>query len=257
MLRSLSVPLLLALTVSAVAVAGELGVHPDVTLAGKYMAHGFNVNGEHRSLQPSLTLDTMVPGLRLTAWAALPVDRDYRAEDEFDYLVKYGRTLFADSPAAVNLHGYVDYWLYPNSATDGGADLEGWKFHGGVTLPNLLPAGPANLVPSYNYYFWTPKDSGGFEDGGVHELFLNYSPPLKTLLPAPDGQTLDLGASLNYHDGVFGVEPGWSHATAHLSTTFAVSRLKLTPSLNYQWSFEDTVNDEDEFWGAFSVAADF
>jgi len=233
------------------------GVHADVTLASKYMAHGFNVNGEHASLQPSLTLDTLVPGLRLSVWAALPVNRDQRAEDELDYLVKYGHTFFADSALAVNLHGYVDYWLYPNSATETSGDLEGWKFNGGLTLPKLPPIGPANLVPSYNYYFWTPKDAGGFEDGGVHELFLNYSPPLKSLLPVAGARTLDLGASLNYHDGVFGVEPGWSHATAHLSTTFGVAGINLTPSVNYQWSFEDTIDTEDEFWAAFSVAADF
>ena len=246
--------------------ADDLGVHPDVTYASKYMAHGFNINGEHASLQPSLTLDTKVPGLQLTAWAGLPVNRDFRSKDEFDYLLKYGHTFFGNEAYAVNVHGYVDYWLYPNTpgahtadpktgkVTD---DLKGWKFDGGVILPKLLLIGPANLVPSYNYYFWTPQDSGGFKDGGVHEIFLNYNPPMKSFLPVSSEQTLNLGASLNYHDGVFGVKPGWSHATAHVSTTFDVASVKLTPSVNYQWSFEDTVDTENEFWATISVSKDF
>lgn len=235
----------------------ELGLHPDLTLASKYMAHGFNVNGEHASLQPSLLVDTKVPGLQFFAWAALPVNRDFRAKDEFDYLVKYGRTFLADSALAVNLHGYADYWIYPNSAADGADDLKGWKFSGGASLPELLPLGPANLVPSYTYYFWTPQDDGGFEDGGVHEFFLGYNPPLRSFAPVAGDRTLNLGASLNYHDGVFGVEPGWSHATAHVSTSLEIATLKISPSLNYQWSFEDTIDPEDEVWAAVSVARDF
>lgn len=230
---------------TGVIAADDFGVHPDVTVASKYMAHGFNVNGEHGSLQPSVAVDTKVPGLQFFVWAALPMDQDFRASNEFDYLVKYGHTFAADSAFAMNLHGYVDYWDYPNKV-----NMSGWKFSGGVTMPKLLPLGPACLVPSYTYYFWTPQNAGAFEDGGVHEIFLNYSAPV---LPK---QSLDLGASMNYHDGVFGVKPGWSHATAHVATTFDVG-VKLTPSINYQWSFEDTVDTEDEFWAMFSVSKDF
>ena len=225
--------------------ADDYGVHPDVTVASKYMAHGFNVNGEHGSLQPSVTVDTKVPVLQFFVWAALPMDQEIRASNEFDYLVKYGHTFATESALAVNLHGYVDYWDYPNKD-----DMSGWKFSGGVTLPKLLPLGPANLVPSYTYYYWTPQNSGAFEAGGVHEIFLSYAAPL---LPK---QSLDLGASLNYHDGVFGVKPGWSHATAGVSTTFDVG-VKLTPAINYQWSFEDTVDTEDEVWATLSVSKDF
>lgn len=246
--------------------ADDLGVHVDLTLAEKYMAHGFNINGDHASFQPSLTLDTKVPGLQLTAWSAMPVNREQDEKNEFDYLLKYGHTFFGGEPYAVNVHGYVDYWEYPNTRDAGSVDpatgspiedLTGWKFNGGVTLPKLLPLGPACLVPSYNYYFWTPRHSGGFEDGGVHEIFLNYNPPLESFLPVGGKQTLDLSASINNHDGAFGVQPGWSHATAHASTTFVIATLKVTPSVNYQWSFEDTVDNEDEFWTSISVARDF
>lgn len=246
--------------------AAQFGLHPDLTWASKYMAHGFNINGDNPSFQPSLHVDTLVPGLQFAVWAGLPTDRDDRAKDEFDYMLKYGRTCNADSPWAVNVHGYVDYWLYPNTANAGEIDpatgevideLTGWKFNGGVALPKLLPLGPANLVPGYNYYYWTPRDEDVFQSGGVHELLLSYALPADAVLPVASKQTIDLGSSLNYHDGVFDVKEGWSHATASLSTTFNLSGTRITPGVNYQWSFEDTVNDEDEFWAQVSVARDF
>ena len=43
--------------------ADSLGLHPDVTVASKYMAHGFNINGDHASLQPSLQL-SLQPSLQ-------------------------------------------------------------------------------------------------------------------------------------------------------------------------------------------------
>lgn len=247
------------LLATGVVAADSLGLHPDVTVASKYMAHGFNINGDHVSVQPSLHVDTKIPGLQLAAWAGLPADRDFRGQDEFDYLLKYNTTLGGDSVWAVKLNAYVDYWLYPNHPGAGeidektgevNPDLKGWKFNGGLSLPNLLPVGGTKIVPGYNYYYWTPQNEDDFEAGGVHEITLNCGVPVA-------GQSIDLGTSLNYHDGVFGVEPGWSHATAQVASTFKAGTAKITPSVNYQWSFEDSVNDEDEFWAALSVAADF
>lgn len=259
MKRICSLAGILAAAATAASAAG-LGLHPDLTLASKYMAHGFNINGDNPSFQPSLHIDTQVPGLRFAVWAGLPTDRDEDASDELDYLVKYGRTINADSDWAVECHGYVDYWLYPNTPNKGEADpatgevtdeKAGWKFNGGFSLPKLIRVGPATLVPSYNYYYWTPRESDIFEAGGVHEIGLSYA------LPAMAGQALDLGTTINCHDGAFDVDAGWSHATASASTTFNVAGTRITPGINYQWSFEDTVNPEDEFWAQLSVALDF
>lgn len=259
-MKSIGVAAACVLAAGLAGAEAELGLHPDLTLASQYMAHGFNINGEHASLQPSLHVETKVPGLQLAVWAGLPTDRDFEASDEYDFLVKYATTLNAGERWAVRVNGYVDYWIYPNTENAGEVDpatgavvneLEGWKFNGGFALPELLPLGSAKLVPSYNYYYWTPRDAGVFVEGGVHELGLAYA------LPVAEKQTLDLSSTVNYHDGVFDVDPGWSHATASLSTTFRVAGLRVSPGVNYQWTFEDTVNEEDEFWGQLSVARDF
>lgn len=235
-------------------------IQPDVTLASKYMAHGMNIGGDEPVWQPSLAIDGILPGMTLKAWMNHPVDGDLDEFVEVDYLLMLQHTFDAKSPTAVNLHGYVDYWVYPFKGIedDPGNDLDGWKFHAGISLPNLIQAGRVPVIPSYNYYFWTPRESGEFDRGGIHELFLFAPIPGDLLwLRTPGGQTIDLGASLNYHDGAFGFPSALSHATAHLSTTFNWRGILLTPAVNYQWSFEDAVNPEDELWASFSASVKF
>jgi hypothetical protein len=227
------------------------------------MAHGWNIGGNEPFVFPSVNVDAVAPGLQFALWTALALDRDLFENDEFDFLVKYGRTCRPDSRWAVNVHGYVDYWLYPHSDIvadkDGQAIPEtekiGMKYHAGVSLPNLLRLGPACLVPSYNYYYWMPVESDLFESGGAHEIFLAYALPLaKFAATLKDKGTLSLSGSLTYHEGAFGTDPGWSHATAHLAMPLSLWTLCITPALNHQWSFEDTVNPTDELWATLSVS---
>ena len=55
----------------------------------------------------------------------------------------------------------------------------------------------------------------------------------------------------------FQVDSGWSHLATGLSTTFEYKGIGFTPEINYQSSWEDTVNDEDEFWFTFGVSYAF
>jgi len=252
--------LLAAILTLGGAATAEVTVQPDLTYATKYMAHGMNIGGDEPTWQPSLAVDGLLPGLTLKAWMNRPVSRDLDGFVEVDYLVILGHTFEADERWAFNLHGYVDYWIYPFTALSDTvtSDLDGWKFHAGVSFPNLIRLGTVPIVPAYNYFHWIPRESGEFDRGGIHELFL-FSPIPGGLLglPLPDGQTLDLGASLNYFDSAFDFPSALSHATAHLSTTFNLKGLLLTPSVNYQWSFEDAVNPEDEFWASLSASVRF
>jgi hypothetical protein len=238
--------------------AQPLGVTLDYTWAGKYMAHGWNIGGDHPSHQPSVTVDALTPGLQFAWWGNFPIDRDRQNFDEYDWMLKYNRTLFKDQPYAVNLHGYIDYWTTPHSESEStGNALTGFKEHVGISFLDLIPIGSSHLVPSYNLYRWEDVGDHAFDGGECHEIFLAYGTPLKVALPGTRDQALNLGSSMNYHTGTFGQERGWSHATAHLSAPFSVLGITLSPSVNYQWSFEDTVDDENEFWGTLSVTKKF
>ena len=86
---------------------------------------------------------------------------------------------------------------------------------------------------------------------------LNYNLPAPSVIPGSKNQFINLAGSINYHTGAFGVEPGWSHATAQLATPFEIATFIITPSVNYQWSFEDTVDPNNDFWVMISLAKNF
>lgn len=256
----------MAITVTVSAAEPPLGVTADLTYATRYMTHGFNVADDEHHLQPSIHVETRVPGLSLMYWASFPVDRDERAADEHDILLMYNRTFLADQPLAFNLHGYGDYWFYPKSSVTEdrhGAPMErrrlqGIKYHAGITLLGVPTLAGLKFLPSYNVYHWRPTESKVVDAGSVHELMLGCAVPL----PWADGadgepKNLHLAASANYHDGFLGVKEGWSHYTAHASMDFAMGAATVRPSIHYQWSVEDTVNPEDEFWATVSVSLGF
>jgi hypothetical protein len=59
-----------------------------------------------------------------------------------------------------------------------------------------------------------------------------------------------LCGDVTYNDGYGGVaiEHDWSHATFRMSTNLVMENWTFTPSLNYQISMDDSVNNENELW---------
>ena len=243
----------------------SLGVTADLTLASKYMTDGFNVGDNHPAYMPSLALDTRVPGFYLQFWSALPMERSRQQYDEYDFMARYNRDFFDGSPFKLNLHGYYDYWVYPHDeyttdkygATIAAQNKRGQKVHAGVSLLELLPFCGSSIVPSYNYYYWFPDQKDLFQAGAHHELALSYSHALPNFIPGATHQDVTLGGSLNYHDGAFGVERGWSHTTAMLGTSADLLGVTLGANINYQWSHTASVDPEDEFWAMISVTKKF
>lgn len=239
----------------------DWGLTTEVTLASKYMAHGYNFGGDDEpSFQPAVTLATPLPWLTFAAWAGYPIDRDFDDQDELDFMLKFGWLFNGDERFALEVHGYADYWLLPNLKVphDGGRErLTGGKFNFGLSFPQLWRVGEVALVPGYNMFCWIPEHEGTLDNGAVHEFSLSA----RWESPGPQAAGRPVAwqalALTGYNDGAFGSQPGWSHCIAGLSATIPLGPLALTPSLNYQWSFESSVNPEDEFWGALTLAYTF
>jgi hypothetical protein len=72
---------------------------------------------------------------------------------------------------------------------------------------------------------------------------------------------MKFSADAVYNDGTGAdsVDHDWSHILWGLSTsmTCPVTGAKVTPGIWYQTSMEDTVNENDEFWGGLSYALTF
>lgn len=241
--------------------ASAWGLTAEATFASKYMAHGYNFGGDDEpSFQPALTLTTPLSWLTFTAWAAYPFDRDFDDHDELDFLLKLGWTFNEGERFAVEVHGYLDYWLLPNRKVphNGGRErLTGGKFNFGFSFPELWRAGEVALVPGYNVFCWVPEHSDMFDNGAVHEF--SVAARWETAGPGADGQPVawQALALAGYNDGAFGSRPGWSHCIAGLSAAIPLGPFTVTPSLNYQWSFESSVNPEDDFWGALTLSYTF
>jgi hypothetical protein len=56
---------------------------------------------------------------------------------------------------------------------------------------------------------------------------------------------------------MFGVEHAWSDLVFGIGTTLRDGPWTVRPEFKYQVSLEDTVNDEDEYWGGMSITYQF
>lgn len=243
----------------------DWSVTAELTWASQYVTDGFSVGGDKPALQPMVKLDTPLDGVALKFWASLQQDRSNDAFDEYDYMLVLSRTFGKDHPYAVDVHGYADLWDYPNgefTQDKNKNDIEarrkyGQKYHAGFSLKELCPVAGSFLVPSYNYYFWTPIDADSFDQGGRHELCLDYGHDLPLFIPGATKQKVSVGGAINYFDGVLGVEPGWSHSVASLGSSAEIAGVTYTAGINYQWSYEDTLDKENECWGTIGAAYTF
>lgn len=97
---------------------------------------------------------------------------------------------------------------------------------------------------------------GGPENGWYHSHSLGYG----LVVPEFEEQVISLGTSLWYNDGAAGAESGISHGTFDVSTEFTLGLFAITPHLHYQITAEDvddSINDEDEFWGGLDFSLNF
>lgn len=233
----------------------------DMTFASKYMTDGFKVGGDHAVWQPSVGLNLASTGLSVVFWSNWQVDRTHRRFDELDFFVIYGHEFSSRTWHAIHLHGFFDYWVYPqpNVVDDGFGHtielpgLRGNKLHVGFSLPQLVPLLGSYLIPAYNVYYWlywegNRKDR--FQGGARHEVLLRYTREVGRWI-------LGTSSSLNFNDGAFGVQAGWSHWVAQIYSGFYAWDCYFSGTLNQQWSFQKTVDPRNEFWPTLSVSKTF
>ncbi len=231
----------------------DLGVTLDFTYATKYMWHGYDVFDDHATLQPSITFDFW--GGSAGVWGAWPASSGFEDLTELDYFASYACSFFSDERYAIDAATGFTYFSFPK--IDSRSDSE--EIWLGISFPNLISLGPSALVPSYEvYYDWDGvQSSDAVDNGWFHYLGLGYDVPIPTLLPDQEEQALSLSGQVVYNDGAYGSSSAWSHATAGVSTTFEWKQMYVTPAIHYQFSFEDSVNPDDEFCALISVGWSF
>jgi hypothetical protein len=230
----------------------------DASYVTKYIWRGFDMLDDKAAFQPSANL-ALENGLNFNVWSSWAGtsknDGDVSTVDktQFNYTVSY-KNMFGED---CYLTSYNIGWRYYDftKIDSERADMQ----EGFIELawPNLIGSG---FVPRYAYYhMWAARSGGAAVDNGgpIHDIGLDYT---WTFNDAPE-LPMKFSADAVYNDGTGAdsVDHDWSHILWGLSTsmTCPVTGAKVTPGIWYQTSMEDTVNENDEFWGGLSYALTF
>ncbi|MBN1435562.1 MAG: hypothetical protein JW936_00680 [Sedimentisphaerales bacterium] len=243
-----------------------IGVTVDNTFTSRYMWRGFDLFDDHAAYQPSVDLDLFQSGFSVNMWGSIPMGtgslnhgNGINEWQEWDYTVAYGNTLFADTCYAID-YG-INYIYYDFPKLDRASDT--MEVGAGISMPNLISLGDVAIVPSYYAGALWPAESGGDTeiDGWAHVFGLSADLVTAGIIPGTEEQVWSLSWDITYNDGQFAVDHDWSHTTFGLAAPvdFDVfgQTVTVTPFMNYQVSMDDSVNDENEFYGGVSVTVCF
>lgn len=233
----------------------------------QYIWRGFNIFNGDSAAHALVDLNLFDTGFGVSAVGHQSLSESFGDQQRWDGTVYYQNGLFAGESYATNFRlGYV-YYYYPKLNEGRTQDL--MEGHVVLSWPNLLPI--KGLQPSYAFAYmlpgmsnkWAEIENPDFDEnstGMFHIAMLDYAFTVPALLASMDDQAIKLHSELVYNTGVspFGneVKSGFSNAVVGASTDFAFGanhNIILTPSLYYQFSLEETVDPDNEFWGGISL----
>jgi hypothetical protein len=270
--------LLLALWVATAAVAQESQTEPTESqpaLHGmfggswdsQYVWRGFDVFGDEAAASVLANVNLFDTGFGVSAVGHQSLSEGFGDLQRWDGTVYYQNGLFGGESYATNFRFGFVYYYYPR--TNHGLTEDLMEGHVILAWPNLLPI--KGLQPSYVFAYmrpgqknpWAEVENPDFDDnatGMFHIAMLDYIFAVPAVLPWMDQQMIKLHSEVVYNSGVspFGtkVQSGFSDVVVGASTDFtfgADNNIVLTPALYYQFSLEDSVNPDNEFWGGVSL----
>jgi hypothetical protein len=254
---------------------GDLHGTVGVSLDSMYVWRGFRMFENQGALHFLADLNLFDTGLGISVTGHRPIDSALEDRERWDYTVYYQNSLFSGEAYATNFRVGGVYYNYSRLNQDECLDLiEG---HVILSWPNILPI--KGLCPSYVIARqWTANSDSddnlpNAAEGYFHILMLDYGFTVPGIVSWVDEHLIKLHSEVIYNGGVtaapFGgvtttaaypnPEYGISHAVVGASTDMDLGHgIMLTPSAYYQFTFEDTVNDnDDEMWATLSLTYSF
>jgi uncharacterized protein (TIGR02001 family) len=213
-------------------VFGGIGFQTDVTFVSRYIWRGFDtIVDDQPAIQPSLTISFGKSGLWLNLWSASALaDTNFV---ELDFVAGYDRQLFRYLTLSLGA-GYFTFPSMPGYPDQNSTTPEAYA---GITARSF-PFSPA-LILYYDF---------NLGDGLYATLSLENDFRLKRRMIH---SSVLLGYTNQYQD--LGVDPDLSDICLGISTDFHLMLVTLTPSVNYVFVPNKTINDEDEVWVGLSV----
>jgi len=201
------------------------------------------------------TLDIEVPkvmyetDLSFSFWWGYPLKAGSVTAEEIDYSVAISRDLTKTLKASI---GY-NYCDFPKANRN--SDFN--KFLANLTLaeiPNLPISISFNLYAAYQF----EAAAEGSEDGWYYSWGFGTELPLSEWRIFQKEQSANIEVANWGNDGVAGSKPSSLYATeCSISTDYSFWEFTITPSFNYVFSYENSINSEDEIWGRIDVSYAF
>lgn len=241
----------------------KLGLYASMDFQSESVWLGWDIGNNKAAYVPFVSLDLWQTGFKTAFWASMPMDRGSKEFDDFELFLMYNNTQFKDTKGEFNFHGFIDYIRvpgqdqFPHQPKLIGPDNSSlplalyeprsglkqlWKFNIGISFNKLIPVGNTYIVPSYDIYYITPANTAFFQPGSVHDLSFAY----KSNLGSKVG--LNISNHTLYHRRLFEVTALAANYTTTILSYPIANGLSLNGQVSYQFSFEDMVNPEDEFW---------
>lgn len=204
------------------------------------------------AIQPSVSVGVKNTGLAVNVGGSFVVNDDSQLH-ETTYGVSFGRAV---SPLVSVGGGYT---YFDNRASIGGVSVQDGDTHevwGGVEVASAVGVKPGVAV---KYEKSTTDGVGAF---AVVAGTLKYDMPLTGVTIGGAGVDVSWKTGVLYNSGVKVndvevVKSGVAAWQVGVSSALKTGSVVVTPSVNYQVSVEDTVNQDNEFWATVGVAYGF
>jgi hypothetical protein len=229
---------------------GKIDAEFSVTFNDRHMFHGIDILDDHRVVIPAATLIFGDSGFSGKVLDAYPLSSGFETSVERNYVAFYTNAFMKNQPLAT--HYTVNYWYYGKQKIPGRKN-DSQEIGTTFSWPTLLAVGDGRLTPNYYIgYIWSTRSNSKVREreGLIHIFGLGYDFEISGFWPNGESQAFKLCGDVTYNDGYGGVaiEHDWSHATFRMSTNLVMENWTFTPSLNYQISMDDSVNNENELW---------
>lgn len=238
---------------------GKLGIDLSTTLVSRHMWHGFDLLDDHGAFIPSVGISFGDSGFSGKVIGVYPLSSGFEKSVELNYAAFYTKAFLESTRYATNVTANYFYYGKPKRA---GRKADAQEIGARFSWPKLLTVRDSPLIPSYYFgSIWSSKshsDLSGCE-GFIHVFGLEYDLTVRDFWADNKEQIFNFFGDITYNDGFGGksVDSDWSHAVIGVRTSLGKGNLTVTPSLNYQMSMDDSVNDENELWCGISLTYRF
>lgn len=230
----------------------------DLTYTTKYIWRGIDLLDDASAWQPSVNFD-FGNGFSANVWASYAGTSGNSTlsrvnATEYNYTLAYSGTLYEACPWSTD---YTVGWRYYDFIDEPSDMADMQEVFVEVAMPELVGGG---VTPHAAYYqMWEAKNNSQVSGAGGAIFVLGFTYDF-TLEQAPE-LPMTFGWDIVYNDGAaaVGVDHDWTHMVWSLGTsmTCPMTGATITPAVYFQNSFEDTVNNEDEFWASLSYSFNF